>query len=378
MQLPQKESLFEMMCETFPDAEVFELDGERKLIREHKHELEYSRLFPGLPRYGRTVINDNGKRYSVQVFPTHPGWVCIAGILEPGSGFDGEAAAAAIAEMYFSIDDSQIDEHSRNDNSFLAQLFHIGMTAPTAITIMAAEMDIDPSLKRLITVFRVSAPEMLDKVEEQLRRLLSPVHNDIFGAISDDSIVYCKSIDTDGPLKLTELREFFENVINGLELRDGVTVSCSTGVVVSDFKEYPEALNTVLRTLSPKEKISWAYEHVLDMIMDNAGSEMIYHFFSKYFAYLDTNPAIKDTVEALVEEDMDLIGAAAHCGVHRNTLVFRLNQLRAAWDINPIQNDNDRFFLILLHRLYKEVASGRLEGSDRDNRPQHADSGSSD
>ena len=56
--------------------------------------------------------------------------------------------------------------------------------------------------------------------------------------------------------------------------------------------------------------------------------------------------------------NMDISMAAEALFIHRNTMVFRLNQLKKQLNLNPFHKDNDRFKLILLYHYFTKKYNG--------------------
>ena len=55
--------------------------------------------------------------------------------------------------------------------------------------------------------------------------------------------------------------------------------------------------------------------------------------------------SFKEIVEALREANYNLNEASKRMHVHKNTLVYRLDKIREALNVDPIGNNNDREFI---------------------------------
>ena len=91
-------------------------------------------------------------------------------------------------------------------------------------------------------------------------------------------------------------------------------------------------------------------EHLVYQLPEN----LFEHFFQAELSYLESNATAVKTIQALVENNMDLVSSAEDLFIHRNTMVFRLNQLKKSLNLNPLHKDNDRFKLILLYHYYRK------------------------
>ena len=82
------------------------------------------------------------------------------------------------------------------------------------------------------------------------------------------------------------------------------------------------------------------------------------HFFKNELNYVKATPIAQETIGALVACNMDISMAAEALFIHRNTMVFRLNQLKKQLNLTPFHKDNDRFKLILLYHYFTKKYNG--------------------
>lgn len=70
----------------------------------------------------------------------------------------------------------------------------------------------------------------------------------------------------------------------------------------------------------------------------------IYHVFEEVMDEKNKEDFI-EMVEVLERHNYNLVESSRELFIHKNTLVFRLNKLKAMFAVNPLQNANEREFL---------------------------------
>lgn len=233
------------------------------------------------------------------------------------------------------------------------------------VSVLAKELEIDLSVPRVICVLRFpTLPDALPKKQEMVSSALDLLHSlrsvgphDLIGEDEDLHILFCHELERNTGSVKSQCGDYLAYIQDQLTWRFGRRPQIGVGFAVSDQHEYAQgyaAARQVLQySVNSPSNISFAMDHILELILDNSPPDILKHFLGEDARFISENPVLLQTLEALVNCNMNMTEAAAHLYIHRNTMVLRLKQLRAKLDMDPIKYDNDRYFLQLLLNYYK-------------------------
>ena len=233
------------------------------------------------------------------------------------------------------------------------------------VAVLANELEVDLSIPRVISVLRFPAlPGEPRKKQELISSALDLIHSlrsagphDLIGEDEDFHILLCREIMQSTASVKSQCSSYFSQIQEQLAARFGRRPQIGVGFVVSSQYEYAHGYTAARQVLqysadSPSN-ISFAMDHIIELILDNSPPDILKHFLGEDAQLISENPTLLQTVEALVNCNMNMTEAAAHLYIHRNTMVLRLKQIRAKLDMDPIKYDNDRYILQLLLDYYK-------------------------
>lgn len=226
------------------------------------------------------------------------------------------------------------------------------------VAMLSTETGIDLALERVVCVLRParSASETMTKTMLEAIESFGGLHKqDILGSIRNGQVALCRILDQKELSIKAQTQDYLIRLSQRLKERLGEPVAIGVGVLTQAIADYPFSLSMAELALrfGNAEPVAYALDHLVEYVLENSPQDKLEHLLSPYVSHLEQSPAMLETVESLVLCDMDLTAAADRSFIHRNTLVFRLNQLRRALSIDPIQSDSDRCFLILLYHYLR-------------------------
>lgn len=248
---------------------------------------------------------------------------------------------------------------------FLNRLFTCSNDDEVAyIMLSAVHQNFNLLLERLIILldFQI-AKDTSHSLNETMYSSLISVKNmpeissqDLIGQINDHQIVICKTLTPSGTAPTCKrCLPFLSSLPVLLEKKCNATVNISIGNLVKDVREYGKGLVAAQRALRfsrifPKtHQFCCMEDYLLEAEISDLPRKTLDHFFASYAPAIANSPWMFETIEALVQHNMDQKSAADSLYIHRNTLRFRLKQIYEKLDLNPYANDSNRFTLIAFY-----------------------------
>ncbi|MCC8025588.1 MAG: helix-turn-helix domain-containing protein [Clostridium sp.] len=329
----------------------------------------------------RTVAAPGGENWYEMSFPIPP--VNQLFLYIPSEEAEDILTAAKMADSVIQLFLSKPSPAVRNSRPsdtmlLLDHLFHpAGVEDDTYTALLAAELGFDMSLPRAVCIFSIetnqkqaaSKARISYSILQTIRNFASSFGNqDILGSFSGGELLLCHVMEQDDRRDLTLL----ENLYTYIHKNYPVSCSIGVGLTVRDMGRYEasfasaQAAFRYAQNRSCKDEVMRIYcvtdflaEHLVYEIPDS----FFEHFYRQELSYLQATPLAAATLKALVDSNMDIVTASEALFIHRNTMVFRLNQLKKQLRLNPLHKDNDRFKLILLHHYYtKKTNMTHLSG----------------
>ena len=264
------------------------------------------------------------------------------------------------------------------DSTLLKSLFSISNPEDVSyVSLSASACGYDLSLRRAVILMELVLPDAarpdssLVSLPMKIRALPDFGSQDIIGWVSEKRIVICKILSADpnqSPEQL--LAEPLAALEHRLLERYGISVRLGVSNAVEDPLKYTAALTAAQRTLSfarvfGKGQGANFYESFLtEAEVAQLPKRELDHFFSRLIAVIRETGWMGETIEALIQCNMRLDETAKLLFVHRNTLSFRLKQMRKNLGLDPVNRDSDYFTMLVLYiymKLYR--VSDRTESS---------------
>jgi len=360
--------LFNTLCAVFPGADVLLLSKNRVLL--YRQEILHV-ITPAMYAASEPFVEfeSGGKRYlliSLSVINQSRLLLCL-----PAGAY---STPAAVLSMIFSLEqaafltDSSILSagESGKDSQFIQQLVR-GSSAVeenSLLSALAQDLNIDLSVPRAVCVLRFTP--LPDDPQDMRAFLMQGLHllrsfsdagnRDIIGLDDDAELLLCcelanphQSIKAQCGAQLARLCTFLSFQLN-------CRVLLSVGGAASSPAEYPRNYVTsrqiLHRSSAQAEGVLYVSDHLSDILFESISPQIIRHFLGDSLRQLEENPMFVQTLRALILHNMNMAEAAESLFIHRNTLVLRVKQIKAALGLDPIQNDQDRYAAILLYDYY--------------------------
>ena len=268
-------------------------------------------------------------------------------------------------------------EDKLNTMSLLAdRLFHITTAdSATFLALWAREIGFDLSLPRAICVFDLQTDELSESLQSSLLRLIHAelstyrtnsssrssyeIQNQtIVAPLSSRQIALLTVVPKDCSDLRTLIYPYLSELCTTLMDRYNLSVQVGVGSVPEALYGYGVSLTqaqTALkyaRLFETRQMINFISDFSFEEELAHVPHDTLHHFLEPYMRRL-TSPQLMETIHALLHCNMDISQTAAYLYVHRNTVLFRLDQIKRLLGLNPLHNDNDRFMLRMLYSYYK-------------------------
>lgn len=124
---------------------------------------------------------------------------------------------------------------------------------------------------------------------------------------------------------------------------------------LADYHRGLDACRWLECNLKAGDRVLYFSDHLSEYLLSLLPAEELRGLFSVYDHALEpqSKNSILRMVGALQKNDFNLVRSSEALFLHKNTLVFRLNKLRAALGINPFQSASDRLLLTCLYHYLK-------------------------
>lgn len=124
---------------------------------------------------------------------------------------------------------------------------------------------------------------------------------------------------------------------------------------LSDYHLGLSACRWLEKNLPVGDRVQYFMEHLDTYLLSLLPAAELHGIFNVYDHALeeDSKESILKMVGTLQKNDFNLVKSSEELFLHKNTLVFRLNKLRAALGINPFQSANDKLLMTCLFHYLK-------------------------
>ncbi|MEA4815325.1 MAG: sugar diacid recognition domain-containing protein [Lachnospiraceae bacterium] len=234
----------------------------------------------------------------------------------------------------------QLRENSKN------RLFNMILYENSFNSVLAEsatrDLGYDPFLLRLPVLFgglnRETASFLYDSLEKEKNQDFNYITRFgeiiVFKAIDGDSNIFCKK----------ERLDFVSEINKKYGSKAFVGIPSGS---LSHYKYIMQMLSWLRGFKSFDEKTVFLSDYLFEYCVRSVPKEIFCAFFdtaSKEMNY-KTREAIIKTISVLYENNLNIAETAKSMGIHRNTVIFRLNKIRSELMLDPINNIKDQWFL---------------------------------
>ena len=376
MQHAKFERIATTLCEFLPRAALTILDAQGDVLHSLPDDHPLSR-----PPAGESPYYDPVTCTFLHAIPLSEGKTLL--IQDLASTPDDAKARCQMAESALRLLLSQRasaqnpPEDKLNTMTLLAdRLFHITTAdSATFLALWAREIGFDLSLPRAICVFDLQTDELSENLQSSLLRLIHaelstyPVissphsayeiqNQTIVAPLNNRQIALLTVVPRDSRDLRKLIYPYLSELCTTLMDRYNLSVQVGVGSVPEALYGYGVSLTqaqTALkyaRLFETRQMINFISDFTFEEELVRVPHDTLHHFLEPYMRRL-TSPQLMETIHALLHCNMDIGQTAAYLYVHRNTVLFRLDQIKRQLGLNPLHNDNDRFMLRMLYSYYK-------------------------
>ncbi len=196
---------------------------------------------------------------------------------------------------------------------------------------------------------------MSNTILSEIKSLQSTDPQDIFSESDIDKIIILKSLKSKNEFASEKLRNYLEDIIELIHTKHGLDLVVGVGSPYTEpiknlktsYAEAQAMLDLAVKS-SCKNKAIFVTDHIPEYLFYQIPQDRLQHFLAPYSDQLKENAELKETVQGLVENDMNIVSTSKQLHLHRNTVVFRLEKLKDMFHINPLHNSEDRALLEII------------------------------
>lgn len=350
---------YQLLCATFPNASIFVVVQNGSCINDFKgnfHQFAPVATYTGMKE--ATGIRINGKQWIKIGLPFSEQYQFLVFFPE-GAFRDNFIPARMIDTLYRIFTNKALAPNTQQQNVrsiynlFLYQLFNCRTPSDVTYTsLLATKLGFDLSSPRIVCLISWEEKDREvsgENIDQMLGRNADT--QDIHGEYGTKMLVYCPYIDLshyrrkDWKNRLLTLREKTEK-------RYHISLFFGVGLFVHSLGEYDTSIHSARIALGHADSLNpicFALDYLIDHMLQEIPEGALGHFLGAKSRLLMNNPILAETAQALVDKGMDILQTANALSVHRNTIVYRIGQIKELLGLNPLHKDNDRFTMILVY-----------------------------
>lgn len=235
----------------------------------------------------------------------------------------------------------------------------------TFISMLASEVNLDLTIPRVVCVIdfeelhrkRYLKHELLSDALVLIRTFRPSNPNDIIGINENSQILFCRSLIKKSSSIKSQCYDYFAKLREHLSSKLGTAAYIGIGFAVSEIPEYAHSYScaqlALQHSFTQSSSVAYALDHINEIIFENTPMELLNHFFNEQIRLITENPIYFQTIESLLIHNMNLTETAKSLYIHRNTLNFRIKQIKSLLSLDPLKSNDDRYTLHLIYSYFK-------------------------
>ena len=228
----------------------------------------------------------------------------------------------------------------------LAKAININLTVPRAVAVT----DMAPFIQMAVSGYGTSELVLERSTEAILKHIEQEglVQNQDIAVIWDERLIVLKAF---GPAWQPEqATEWGRTLLSGLRVLSPEIACCGIGSISASLGDYSVSYRqacyclTHCQTHSPLQSIyerRLLFDYLLTETASPATNTALAPLAQKFRDFLDKKKDGRKTLATLLEANLNLSNAADMLHVHRNTLMFRLDQLQRITNLDPAHHFED-------------------------------------
>jgi len=293
----------------------------------------------------------------------HVGVICVSGNPDTVHSFANLVKTSMEAMLEYEL---QMDVERRRKDKTEQFLFYLLFEENMELGIaerMAENIELSIAQSRVCILIRTDGDASPNQIISALTKAEGYSHHDLVGRARNDDVILFKSLGDDFSLVSKDYVEKIKLYIESFKSK--LPESCSmnqfeffVGSLQNQIKNYRSSYIHVLEMslyLKGDKGVHFFQDHVLSYYRRKVTMKAYYDIFNTYDDLFteEEKKQFVEIVDALRNNNYNVVYSAKELYIHRNTMVFRLNKLKDALNIDPIANAGDREFFNELGYYFK-------------------------
>jgi len=293
----------------------------------------------------------------------HVGVICVSGNPDTVHSFANLVKTSMEAMLEYEL---QMDVERRRKDKTEQFLFYLLFEENMELGIaerMAENIELSIAQSRVCILIRTEGDASPRQIISALTKAEGYSHHDLIGRARNDDVILFKSLGDDFSLVSKDYIEKIRHYIESFKSK--LPESCSmnqfeffVGSLQNQIKNYRSSYIHVLEMslhLKGDKGIHFFQDHILNYYRRKITMKAYYDIFNTYDDLFteEEKKQFVEIVDALRNNNYNVVYSAKELYIHRNTMVFRLNKLKESLNIDPIANAGDREFFNELGYYFK-------------------------
>ena len=204
-----------------------------------------------------------------------------------------------------------------------------------------------------------SNDEILQGFLKSIKKLKGHNKNDISTILSTNRIVVLKaSYVKDGLKERRLIHDYISHVVKVLDKQTTLKYNISVGSfydeLISVKDSFTEAEFVLLQLQNSRNNnMGFINDYLMGYFSSRLPDGMVEHFFEDDYKRIKDYPDLTETIIALAVSNMHITLCAKELFLHRNTVLFRMNKLKEILQVDPVNIDSDRAYMMLFSEYLK-------------------------
>lgn len=293
----------------------------------------------------------------------HVGVICVSGNPDTVHAFANLVKTSMEAMLEYEL---QMDVERRRKDKTEQFLYYLLFEEHMELGIaekMANKIELNQDQIRACIVIRAEDGVHPNQIINALSKSEGHSHYDLIGRARNDDVIVFKALGSDFAVVSKQYTEMLKAYI------DSFIKALPETCPIDQFEFFVGSLQNQLKNYRN------SYVHALDMSLYHKGDKGVHFFQNHVMNYYRNKVTMKvyyeifntydqlfteeekkqlvEIVEALRNNNYNVVYSAKELFIHRNTMIFRLNKLKESLNLDPISNADDREFLNELGYYFK-------------------------
>ncbi|TVQ40321.1 MAG: hypothetical protein EA384_03425 [Spirochaetaceae bacterium] len=265
------------------------------------------------------------------------------------------------AMLEYEWERQQLDHRQDRKKTFVDALLYKDESDPVQLNDLARRCGYDPDLPRMPVVLEIGGGSLHDYLTA-VKGSAYHTKQDLSVVGSSGHVTVFKVVPASACAIVEETRCCFSDYCAAIDDECAAVnleppMKYASGPIQSSASRYRMSLRAALWIMHRcPERLAFCSDHTHELLLHSIAPEVWHTVFDYLWARMQGSPLVDGTTldqlgrtfMVLREENMSPKRAATRLGVHRNTVVFRMNRLNELCGLDPVANWREREMLYLL------------------------------